>query len=63
MTIGTVRFRFVGPEPITPEITMSFGPSGLFARRLADGVGSKSGLPASSVTLMSRRPRAPRAAV
>ena len=42
---------------------MSFGPSGFFARRFAGGVGSKSGLPVSSVTLMSRRPRAPSAAV
>ena len=33
------------------------------ALRVAEGVGSKSGLPVSSVTLMSRRPRAPSAAV
>src|SRR5450756_2539242 len=63
MTIGTTRLRFVGPEPITPEMTMSFGFCGLFGRLPADGVGCASinGRPDSSATLMFWRTRAWRA--
>ena len=65
MTIGTTRCRFVGPEPMTPEITTSFGLGVFFGRRLAvpGGAVSLIGRPVSSAILMFCRPRARSAAV